>query len=212
MSVEKEFQPWRLQWTPEQIERFWDWWGSNPALAKHYFSRRNGKAVLKQINAYVRFSGTIVDLGAGPGYIVDLLVKRGVKTIAVDTSPDSLAALSERMKGFSNFLGTKVSEPDKISIENNEIDGVLLIETIEHLGDDILQNLLKETFRIIKPGGWLAVTTPNDENLSELEIICPNCSCVYHTYQHMRSWAPDYLKLYLAQIGFDKIVCKPTLF
>ncbi len=212
MKVDKEFKPWRLDWTPEHIEQFWDWWGSNPALLKHYFSKRNGEAVLDQICRYVRFTGIVVDLGAGPGYIVDLLVRRGVKTLAVDTSPDSLAALEQRMNGFDNFLGTRVSRADKVPVDNNEADAVLLIETIEHLSDSILQSILAETYRIMKPGGWLAVTTPNDENLAELETICPHCGCIYHSYQHVRSWHPDVLKQYMAKVGFDRVVCKPTLF
>lgn len=212
MKAEKEFRPWRLSWTPEHIERFWDWWGSNPDLLKHYFSRRNGKAVVDQISRYVRFSGTVIDLGAGPGYIVDLLVKRGVRTLAVDTSSDSLAALEQRMKGFHTFLGTRVSQADKLPIDDNEADAVLLIETIEHLGDGILGSILSETYRVIKPGGWLAITTPNDENLAELETICPHCGCIYHSYQHVRSWSAAALKRYMRNIGFDEIVCKATLF
>jgi SAM-dependent methyltransferase len=212
MKTDKEFMPWRLVWTPEYIQRFWDWWGSNPALLKHYFSKRNGKAILDQMHGYIRFRGTIVDLGAGPGYIVDLLVGRGVKTLAVDTSPDSLAALEQRMKGNSNFLGTRVSKVDNVPINDNQADGVLLIETIEHLGDGILLSILNETYRIIKPGGWLAITTPNAENLAELETICPHCGCIYHIYQHMRSWSPETLKHYMANIGFAEVACKPTLF
>ena len=212
MKSENEFRPWRLVWTPEHIERFWNWWGSNPALLKHYFSRRNGNSVLDQIRAHVRFTGVVVDLGAGPGYIVDLLVRQGVKTLAVDTSLQSLAALEQRMKGFPNFLGTRVSQVDSVPLDSDQADAVLLIETIEHLGDEILDGLLGETYRIIKPGGWLAVTTPHDENLAELETICPNCGCIYHSYQHMRSWSPKVLKQYMAKIGFREIVCKPTLF
>src|SRR5215212_3838750 len=164
MKADKEFTPWRLNWTLEHVEHFWNWWGSNPALLKHYFSKRNGEAILNQINHYIRLSGIVVDLGAGPGYIVDLLIRRGVKTIAVDTSSDSLAALEQRVKGFQSFLGTRVSSADKVPIDDSEADVVLFIETIEHLGDEVLQSLLNETYRIIKPGGWLAITTPNDEN------------------------------------------------
>ncbi|MGB8980805.1 MAG: methyltransferase domain-containing protein [Anaerolineales bacterium] len=212
MKPDKQYSPWRLNWTPEHVERFWDWWGSNPALLKHYFSRRNGEAILDQVQRYARFTGTVVDLGAGPGYIVDLLVRRGVKTLAVDTSSDSLDALEQRMKGSGDFLGTRVSQADKVPVDDQEADAVLLIETIEHLDDDILEGILNETYRIIKPGGWLAVTTPNDENLAELETICPHCGCIYHTYQHVRSWHPNVLKEYMAKIGFDRVVCKPTLF
>lgn len=212
MKSANDFEPWRLNWTPEHIKRFWNWWGSNPALLKHYFSKRNGESVLDQIRSYVRFNGTVVDLGAGPGYIVDLLVRRGVTTLAVDTSANSLSALEQRMKGFQNFLGTKVSQANTVPVDDNEANAVLLIETIEHLDDGILQSILTETYRIIKPGGWLAVTTPHDENLAELETICPNCGCIYHSYQHLRSWTPQLLNEYMSKIGFREVVCKPTLF
>ncbi len=212
MKTGKEFKPWRLSWTPEHIERFWDWWGSNPALSKHYFSKRNGEAVLDQIRRYVQFTGTVVDLGAGPGYIVDLLVGRGVKTLAVDTSPDSLAILERRMEGLGNFLGTRVSTAEKVPIDHNAADGVILIETIEHLDESVLHSILNETYRIIKPGGWLAITTPNDENLAELETICPHCGCIYHSYQHVRSWHSESLKQYMIRMGFEEVVCRPTLF
>ncbi|HEY3310225.1 MAG TPA: class I SAM-dependent methyltransferase [Anaerolineales bacterium] len=212
MKENDEFRPWRLVWTPKHIARFWNWWGSNPALRKHYFSKRNGDSVLNQINRHVHFSGTVVDLGSGPGYIVDLLIKRGVQTLAVDTSLDSLTILEQRLKGSAYFLGTKVSNVDSIPLEDEYANGVLLIETVEHLTDDSLQRLLKEIYRIIKPGGWVAITTPNDEDLAELEIICPDCGCVYHTYQHLRSWSKSTLEPYLANIGFTCVVNKPTLF
>jgi len=212
MKTENQFKPWRLEWTPTQIERFWDWWGSNPALSKHYFSKRNGEAVLNQISRYIRFTGMVVDLGSGPGYIVDMLLKRGHKTLAIDTSAESLAILDERMKGYPNFLGVKISKINQIPLEDGEADVVLLIETIEHLGDDVLQSMLKEAHRITKPGGWIAITTPNDENLAELETICPNCGCVYHSYQHMRTWSAGLLGRYISDIGFSSIVCNSTLF
>ena len=212
MKTGNQYKPWRLEWTPIQIERFWDWWGSNPALSKHYFSKRNGNAVLNQISRYIRFSGTVVDLGAGPGYIVDILLQRGYKTLAIDTSAESLDILNERMKGYSNFLGVKTSKIDHVPLDDGEADVVLLIETIEHLGDDVLQSVLKETYRITKPGGWIAITTPNDENLAELETICPNCGCIYHSYQHMRTWSAGLLGRYMSDIGFRAVVCKGTLF
>jgi len=212
MKAYDQYNPWRLEWTPIQIERFWDWWGSNPALSKHYFSKRNGQAVLNQIGRYIRFSGTVVDLGAGPGYIVDMLLQRGYTTLAIDTSAESLAILDERMKGYPNFLGVKTSKIDRVPLEDSEADVVLLIETIEHLGDDVLQSVLNETYRITKPGGWIAITTPNDENLAELETLCPNCGCVYHSYQHMRTWSDGLLGRYMADIGFRAVVCRGTLF
>lgn len=212
MNTEKDYHAWRLDWTPAHVERFWDWWGGNPALSKHYFSKRYGEAVLDHTGRYVRNSKLVVDLGAGPGYIVDLLVRRGIKTIAVDTSEESLAVLEKRMKGHTSFLGTRVSRMNSIPLEDSAADVVFLIETVEHLDDSILQQTLRETYRLMKPGARLVITTPNDETLAELETICPNCGCVYHFYQHMRSWSAATLGDYLTNAGFETIRCAPTLF
>ena len=212
MNMKKKIQPWRIEWTEENITSFWNWWGSNPVLAKHYFSRRCGEAVLDQVERYLRRVPIVVDLGAGPGFIVDLLVKRGIKTIAIDTSEESLVVLTERMRGNPNFLGARVSQSSSIPMDDGEADMILLIETVEHLSDQVLRGLLAEAHRVMKPGAVIVITTPNEENLAELETYCPNCGCVYHYYQHMRSWSVMSLSHYMNELGFSEMACYPTLF
>jgi len=59
-----------------------------------------------------------------------------------------------------------------LRLEDASADGILLMETLEHMKDrdgdpvDIvchtgIRNVLAEALRILKPGGWLFLTTPN---------------------------------------------------
>jgi 2-polyprenyl-3-methyl-5-hydroxy-6-metoxy-1,4-benzoquinol methylase len=99
-----------------------------------------------------------------------------------------------------------------VPVDDASADIVFLIETVEHLGDNVVDGILSETSRITKPGGYVVMTTPNDENLDESKIMCPDCGCVFHTYQHMRSWTPPSLSNYVLKYGFREVNCQPTLF
>ncbi|HWP47316.1 MAG TPA: methyltransferase domain-containing protein [Candidatus Limnocylindrales bacterium] len=109
-------------------------------------------------------------------------------------------------------MGARLSTFEAVPIDDFTADVVLLIETIEHLDDKALQSILHEILLITKRGGYIAVTTPNEENLAEHQVICPNCGCVFHTVQHMRSFSADSLSQVMQVAGFTEIVCRPTLF
>lgn len=206
------FRAWDLDWTPDHIGRFWNWYGTNPALAGNYFSKMVGDALLDRIRRLISLDGTVVDLGCGPGYMVERLLRRGVRTLAVDTSPESVALLAQRLQGSPNFLGARVSSMDHVPLDNDVADTVLLIETVEHLHDDVLNNVLAEARRILKPSGCIVVTTPNNEKLAEHNVMCPNCGCVFHPVQHVRSWTAESLGERMLAIGFVSVLCEATLF
>lgn len=212
MENTKGFKPWRLDWTGEHIQRFWAWRSSDPSLAYRYFSNQVGDSILEQASQHIPLNGTVVDLGAGPGYLVEKLLRRGVDTLALDSSAESIASLTKRLEGQRHFLGARVGTLESMPVEDGLADILFLIETIEHLGDGILDSILSEIYRILKPGGYVVITTPNEENLKNYETMCPNCGCQFHTVQHMRSWSADSLSSLMRTKGFSKIVCTPTLF
>src|SRR4051794_15418197 len=103
-------QPWRLDWTPEQIERFWSWYATQPALVAQYFSGKVGHSILREISQHIRLRGLVVDFGAGPGLMVDQLLERRIKTVAIDSSIKSVESLNVRLRGRDGFAGAFLSE------------------------------------------------------------------------------------------------------
>ncbi len=204
--------PWALQWTPDHVRRYWDWWGSNPALAHLYFSRRYGDSLLDQVSRAVPLRGTMADLGCGPGYLVEKALARGLRALAVDSSPDSIKALRTRLARHPGFLGAHVSQEGRIPLDDGVADIVSIVETVEHLDDAVLDGLLAEARRIARPRGHVVVTTPNDENLPELQVMCPDCGCVFHQFQHVRSFSPAALRERMERSGLETVVCRPVLF
>jgi hypothetical protein len=52
----------------------------------------------------------------------------------------------------------------------------------------MLSQTLRTIRHITRPGGVVIFTTPNDEQLVQSEVFCPECAHVFHRFQHVRSW------------------------
>ena len=87
-------------------------------------------------------------------------------------------------------------------------DTIFLIETIEHMPDRHLHSSMEAIFSMLKPGGWLFISTPNDEELKEAEVYCPISKVVFHPMQHLRSWNKDTLYKFLVNKRFAEISCR----
>ncbi len=69
-------------------------------------------------------------------------------------------------KDFSNKI--KLGSATKIPFKNSTFDVVCFFDVIEHLPENSEIKALKEIFRVLKKGGVLFLSTPNDNILSKL--------------------------------------------
>lgn len=203
---------WESRWTPTQVARFWNWQNANPVTQELYYSKMVGRNVIEQASSVHPLGQTVVDYGAGPGYLTRELIARGHQVQAADVSPGSLEKLKGHLKDNPLFLGTALIGPYGVSLPDQSADTVFLLETIEHLDDELLAKTLTDIRRLLKPGGLLVITTPNAEDLNQSKVFCPNCGCVFHRVQHQRSFDSTLLKSTLEKFGFSVPHCQPTLF
>ena len=107
-------------------------------------------------------NGSLVDVGCGRGDLFSRLPERigsytGVDIVRYEGFPDSPRA---------TFRKGDLNGP--LPLEDRSMDLAVSIETIEHLENP--RALFRELVRVLRPGGLLLVTTPNQ--LSFLSKLC----------------------------------------
>lgn len=196
-------------WTPEAIRRFWDWYSPRPETQKRYFSRQVGRALTRVLQLSGGLKGRVLDFGCGPGYLLQRMCERsGVTCEGVDFSPRSIEETRKRLEGVKNFAGAQAIDKLPTPLAAARFDGLTCIETVEHLTDSQLNELLGEVLRVLKPGGIALFSTPFNEDLERSQNYCPFCESEFHNMQHLRSFEPAELHDTLTASGFDVLFCE----
>ena len=209
MMADDVFVPHMVEWTPEKSFRWW-----NVTSARHqdrYFSMRYGAALVGLVRlSRVRLRGrSVLDFGCGSGYLLDALLARKIACSGADFSEDAVEVVQKRLAGNPLFKGVQLIQDTPTPLGDESYDAVFFIETIEHLLDDDLESTLRELRRIVRPGGVVIITTPNDEQLAQVESLCPDWGCIFHPVQHVRSWDKESLSRSLGEFGFSAVTCRP---
>ena len=136
--------------------------------------------------------------------LMDILMKRGHEVFGIDQSPATVEQVQRRFAGRKGFKGA-VRDDGGIALPDESADTAFMVEVVEHLEDRALANLLREAHRIVRPGGHLVLTTPNEENLRGFESMCPECGCIFHRVQHVRSWSATSLTEHVRRFGFEPV-------
>jgi SAM-dependent methyltransferase len=201
-----------IVWNEEKIASFWDRLGSDADLTDLYFSKQKGASLLAFVARHIPLKGRVVDLGCGPGYLLEHLIRRGVACEGADLSKDSVHALKQRLSGNELFRGAKVCG-DVIDVPylDDTIDLLFFLEAIEHLLPEILSESLLRLSRTLAPGGTVVITTPYAENLESGKIVCPTCGCRFHRVQHLHSFDSLKLAKMMESAGLQTRLCRPVL-
>lgn len=97
--------------------------------------------------------GKVLDTGAGHGALSKKLIELGFKVDCCDIRE------MKRIPGASFF---KVDLNNKLPFSDNTYDAAFCVEVIEHIQNP--WKLISELYRVVKPGGYLILSTPNVNN------------------------------------------------
>ena len=202
-----EFKLHEVEWTDEKVARFWDSWSNLPHL--QYFAQQVGRKIIDISKPYIDLNDKIIDYGSGKGFLIDYLLQSGAKHVSgCDFSEDSVQHVSKQFAGNPNFEGCTRIKSLPSGLPADTYQSVYFMETIEHLLDQHYEPTLKEIARVVKKGGYVIVTTRNEENLNNLKVICPDCGAMFHRVQHVRSFSRASLSDAMAKFGFTKVYCE----
>jgi SAM-dependent methyltransferase len=148
-------------------------------------------------------SGTALDAGAGNGEWTGRLLQSGrfERIIGVD--------LAEHAPRAGIEFHTRNLATDALPCDADSLDWVFAVEVIEHLANP--RNFVSESYRCLKPGGRLALTTPCNECLTaKLSFMFRGyfpefCDHAYLTTGHITPVTELDLRRMAAEAGFAKI-------
>jgi len=198
-SLSMQFERHEIEWTTAKSKRLWEYYGSNPKYREIFFGFMAGDLVARFMFAKIAApsDARFLDFSCGRGDLVAACLPhlRGKQEIhATDFSDTYVNAVNERFKGEPRFKGAILSEAFPSPFPTGHFDVVFATEVIEHLNDSELDGMLTECKRLLKPGGHVFFTTPNKEDYDAAKVMCPDCGCVFHKWQHLRTWSAETLR------------------
>jgi SAM-dependent methyltransferase len=117
-------------------------------------------AALGRGGTYHRLAGLVpagarvLDLGAGDGYLCELLAARGARAVGVDFSHEELARLRARVRRLEPRPWAVAARAQALPFADGSFDACLC-----HLAFMLMEDapaVVRELARVLAPGGWFA--------------------------------------------------------
>jgi SAM-dependent methyltransferase len=127
-------------------------------VEENYWFRRHQAAyqfVAGLIEAGTIEAGRLLEVGAGEGYGAALLASRTGPVCALDYDPAAIGHLAEHYPQLRAVRANLAALPVADATQHC----VVSLQVIEHVWDH--RQFLAECARVLRPGGWLVLSTPN---------------------------------------------------
>jgi cyclopropane fatty-acyl-phospholipid synthase-like methyltransferase len=110
----------------------------------------------------------IVDLGCGPGVLASHLAGRGATVHGVDLSEVAVRFAREFNRQYPSASFAVADASNCTHLQDASFDKALSADVTEHCGYDVMCDIFREAYRLLKPGGLYLVYTPNPKHWIEL--------------------------------------------
>ena len=111
----------------------------------------------------------ILDIGCGWGNISIALQKEKFDMTSLDYSLEAIKLCKDTAKKL-NLDSTKFicRDATNTGLESGSVDVVFCGDLVEHLYPKVYEELLRETYRILRKGGKFIIYTPNPQHIFEM--------------------------------------------
>lgn len=139
----------------------------------------------------------VIDIGAGNGYLEEMLSRKGVEIFANDISNISITKLRNKFKG--TFRKESIYE---MKYPGGYFDAVFALEVLEHVPPSKILDLLKKINKMLTSKGLFIISVPANEGLEKMRNN-PN--------GHTRTYTEQLMKGELKISGF-RVIASEVLY
>ena len=160
--------------------------------------------LLMQAETLVGHKGTLLDIGAGRGELLQAAIQLGWKVVGIEPS-STFAAHAATISGAE----VRREPVERCNFASSSFDVVILAAVLEHLYNP--DETIKEISRILRPGGALFLDVPNERGLYFMlgnlyqklrgRDWVVNLAPTFSPY-HVFGFSPKSLRSLLAKHGF----------
>ena len=184
-------------------------WGCVGALVVHNAIQLNEPQRVVTDAFLPSGDGRVLDLGAGSGRAtVGLLLARPrARVTAVDlyqgyygiddNTPDRLERNAQRA-GVGHNVQVRVADMRQLPFDAGEFDAVMSVAAIDHLKWDGIEQTMRETARVLKPGGQFLIVSLNADGWVRVAMPWSLHGGFWGQSQNRERWRSA-----LGQSGFD---------
>lgn len=148
------FRPFQEGWNPHLYERYFG------TLLGAAIRAREEEAVYGFLGRVLEPAHSILEVGCGTGNYTVPVARRCADMVAIDSSPEMLQYLRERLlqEGLTNVETRSGQLPDGLAATRERFDGTLVIGTLNYT--PYLEESLRALASALKPGGWAIFNVP----------------------------------------------------
>jgi len=130
-----------------------------PALSRE--NTGDHKNAWRPVKAAERLPERVLDVGCGPGVMIEPVVSRGGRLTGVDLSAEMVARARARARHLNveDRCEFVMGSAGDLPFEDASFDAVTAMGVLEYVPDDA--RMLREMARVLRPGGVAVVTVPN---------------------------------------------------
>ncbi len=152
----------------------------------------------------------ILDIGCGKGGVAIACGLKGAIVYGFDTDRNEISIAKKRIETSGiNDVFVFISNAEKMPFQDNYFDLVTVTGVLEHVNN--LEKVIKEIIRVVKPGGYCYITTPNPfyprEGHYKIFYIPFLPKKIGEIYLKLRGFNPDFFMKYVTYPypSFNKI-------
>ncbi|TCO21111.1 3-demethylubiquinone-9 3-methyltransferase [Kribbella steppae] len=110
-----------------------------------------------------------LDIGCGGGFMAEEFARLGCRVVGIDPSPVSIKTARQHADASALPIKYAVATGERLPLDNESFDIAYCCDVLEHVSN--LDLVIKETARVLKPGGIYLFDTINRTTASKVLAI-----------------------------------------